>query len=190
MALTPEDIVNKRFQSSKLLREGYDQDEVDDFLDEVVVEMRALVAERDSLKARLEAAEQNAGAEAPVVPAPVPAAAATVAETAPSTQDILEETQSSNSMLVLARRLHEEHVREGIERRDALIAEAHENAARIISDAETTANEQITAYNIQIADLETKVTELRAFESEYRRHLRTYIEGQLKDLDKASSPAS
>ena len=122
MALTPEDIVNKRFQSSKLLREGYDQDEVDDFLDEVVVEMRALVAERDSLKARLEAAEQNAGAEAPVVPAPVPAAAATVAETAPSTQDILEETQSSNNMLVLARRLHDEHVREGIEKRDALIA--------------------------------------------------------------------
>ena len=73
---------------------------------------------------------------------------------------------------------------------DALIAEAHENAARIISDAETTANEQITAYNLQIADLETKVTELRAFETEYRRHLRTYIEGQLKDLDKSTTPAS
>ena len=93
-------------------------------------------------------------------------------------------------MLVLARRLHDEHVREGIEKRDALIAEAHENAARIISDAETTANEQITAYNLQIADLETKVTELRAFETEYRRHLRTYIEGQLKDLDKSTTPAS
>ena len=189
MALTPEDIVNKRFQSSKLLREGYDQDEVDDFLDEVVVEMRALVAERDSLKARLEAAEQNAGVEASAVPAPVPAATP-AAVAAPTTQDILEETQSSNSMLVLARRLHEEHVREGIEKRDALIAEAHENAARIISDAETTANEQITAYNLQIADLETKVTELRAFETEYRRHLRTYIEGQLKDLDKSTTPAS
>ena len=189
MALTPEDIVNKRFQSSKLLREGYDQDEVDDFLDEVVVEMRALVAERDSLKARLEVAEQNSGAESSAVPAPVPAATP-AAVAAPTTQDILEETQSSNSMLVLARRLHEEHVREGIEKRDALIAEAHENAARIISDAETTANEQITAYNLQIADLETKVTELRAFETEYRRHLRTYIEGQLKDLDKSTTPAS
>ena len=190
MALTPEDIVNKRFQSSKLLREGYDQDEVDDFLDGIVVEMRSLIADRDALKQRLEAAElRQDEAPAAVVAAPVPAAAP-VAAAAPTTQDILEETQSSNNMLVLARRLHEEHVREGIERRDALIAEAHENAARIISDAETTANEQITAYNIQIADLETKVTELRAFESEYRRHLRTYIEGQLKDLDKASSPAS
>ena len=41
MAITPEDIVNKRFQSTKF-REGYDQDEVDDFLDEVVLEMRRL----------------------------------------------------------------------------------------------------------------------------------------------------
>ena len=36
MALTPEDVVNKRFQHVKF-RDGYDQDEVDDFLDEVVV---------------------------------------------------------------------------------------------------------------------------------------------------------
>jgi DivIVA domain-containing protein len=41
MALTPEDVVNKRFQPTKF-REGYDQDEVDDFLDEVVVELRRL----------------------------------------------------------------------------------------------------------------------------------------------------
>ena len=183
MTLTPEDIVNKRFQSSKLLREGYDQDEVDDFLDEIVVAMRAIIAERDALKQRLESADAPAVDNA--VAAPVPAAPAA----APSTQDVLDETQSSNNMLVLARRLHDEHVREGIEKRDALIAEAHENATRIISDAENTANEQITAYNIQIADLETKVTELRAFETEYRRHLRSYIEGQLKDLDKSSSAA-
>ena len=42
MALTPEDVVNKRFQPTKF-REGYDQDEVDDFLDEVVVEPVASV---------------------------------------------------------------------------------------------------------------------------------------------------
>ena len=33
--LTTDDIVNKKFQPTKF-REGYDQDEVDDFLDEVV----------------------------------------------------------------------------------------------------------------------------------------------------------
>ena len=52
MAITPEDIVNKRFQSTKF-REGYDQDEVDDFLDEVVLEMRRLVRENEALVHKL-----------------------------------------------------------------------------------------------------------------------------------------
>ena len=56
MALTPEDVVNKRFQPTKF-REGYDQDEVDDFLDEVVVELRRLNQENEELKQRLVAAD-------------------------------------------------------------------------------------------------------------------------------------
>ena len=56
MALTAEDIVNKRFQSTKF-REGYDQDEVDDFLDEVVVEMRRVLAENEDLTQKLAASE-------------------------------------------------------------------------------------------------------------------------------------
>ncbi|MCQ9367013.1 DivIVA domain-containing protein [Brevibacterium sp. 50QC2O2] len=59
MALTPEDVVNKRFQHVKF-REGYDQDEVDDFLDEVVVELRRLYQENDSLRQKLSEAEAKA----------------------------------------------------------------------------------------------------------------------------------
>lgn len=58
MALTPEDVVNKRFQHVKF-RDGYDQDEVDDFLDEVVVEIRRLYQENDELRQKLSAAEQR-----------------------------------------------------------------------------------------------------------------------------------
>lgn len=46
--LTPEDVVNKRFQPTRF-REGYDQDEVDDFLDEVVSTMRTLIASNEQL---------------------------------------------------------------------------------------------------------------------------------------------
>src|SRR3954447_19724903 len=56
MALTPEDVVNKRFQPTKF-REGYDQDEVDDFLDEVVVELRRLNQENEELRQRLTGAD-------------------------------------------------------------------------------------------------------------------------------------
>lgn len=41
MALTSEDVINVRFSPTKF-RAGYSQDEVDDFLDKVVVELRRL----------------------------------------------------------------------------------------------------------------------------------------------------
>jgi cell division septum initiation protein DivIVA len=93
-------------------------------------------------------------------------------------------------MLQLARRLHEEHVREGVAKRDALIAEGHATATKIVADAEATANAQITKYEAQIAELEGKTNELRAFEAEYRLRLRTYIEGQLHDLEATTAPAA
>lgn len=60
MALTPEDVVNKRFQATKF-REGYDQDEVDDFLDEVVNELRRLNEENEDLRNKLGACERGVG---------------------------------------------------------------------------------------------------------------------------------
>jgi DivIVA domain-containing protein len=79
--LTADDVVLKKFQPTKF-REGYDQVEVDDFLDEVALAMRALAAENEELKSQLAAAEariaelQRAAREAPR-PAPEPEAAAT-----------------------------------------------------------------------------------------------------------------
>ncbi|MEZ0164091.1 DivIVA domain-containing protein [Kineococcus sp. LSe6-4] len=52
MPLTPEDVVEKRFNPTRV-REGYAQDEVDDFLDEVVAELRRLNAENAELRGQL-----------------------------------------------------------------------------------------------------------------------------------------
>lgn len=52
MALTPEDIVNKRFRPTKL-REGYNQDDVDNFLDEIVLTLRASNTELAALQAQV-----------------------------------------------------------------------------------------------------------------------------------------
>ena len=80
MALTPEDVVNKRFQPTKF-REGYDQDEVDDFLDEIVVELRRLNQENDELRAKVAELQGDGQAEA-AVPAPVGADGLDSSETA------------------------------------------------------------------------------------------------------------
>jgi DivIVA domain-containing protein len=194
MALTPEDVVNKRFQSTKF-REGYDQDEVDDFLDEVVVELRRLTQENEDLRARLAAggsAEPAAEAPAPAavkapeaVPAPQPAAPVAAAP-APAA-DTVDETTGTTNLLQLARRLHEEHVKEGAEKRDALIAEGHATAARVVAEAEAKQRAQISAMDAERSTLEKKIDELRTFEREYRQKLKSYIEGQLRDLNSASS---
>lgn len=87
MALTPEDVVNKRFQHVKF-REGYDQDEVDDFLDEIVVELRRLYTENDDLRQKLSAAEakvEELQSKKPSAPAPAEAPKAeNKAEAAPA----------------------------------------------------------------------------------------------------------
>lgn len=47
--LSPEDVINRRFGATKF-RGGYDQDEVDDFLDEIVVELRRLQQEEGEFR--------------------------------------------------------------------------------------------------------------------------------------------
>lgn len=187
MALTPEDVVNKRFQQTKF-REGYDQDEVDDFLDEIVVELRRLTQENEELQAKLDALEarQNGG------PAPAPAAvAATVlpAAVAPTPVKVSEDvdTTSSNNLLQLARRLHEEHVREGVQKRDELIAEGHETATRMVLEAETTQRAQLKKFEKEKSELMSSISELKSFESEYRQKLHAYISSELANLDAISA---
>ena len=190
MALTPEDVVNKQFQQTKF-REGYDQDEVDDFLDEVVVELRRLLQENQELQAKLDSAGSGT-TERPAEPvAAAPAAAAPVAA-APVVQPapVQDDSESSSSLLQLARRLHDEHVREGAEKRDSLIAEGHATAARVVAEAEAKQRAQMNVLNEERSKLEKKIDGLREFEREYRQKLRGYIESQLKDLDANGGPSS
>ena len=199
MALTPEDVVNKRFNPTKF-REGYDQDEVDDFLDEVVVELRRLNQENEELRQRLVAGEsrlaelQRAASQQQVAPQPVQQAPAPVAAPAPEPafapagfDPNAMDPGNTNNLLQLARRLHEEHVREGMEKRDALIAEGHAAAARVVSEAEQGARGQLGALQQEKSELERQVEELRQFERDYRTKLRGYIEGQLRDLETSNA---
>ncbi len=182
MALTPDDVVTKQFQHVRF-KEGFDPDEVDDFLDEIVVEWRKAIAENDELKAKLAAYESGAAparAAEPVAapaPAPAPIAEAPGAPTGAASAGIIE----------LAQRLHDEHVAEGRAQRDQLIADAKAQAAAIISDAETRGREEVQKLDRERSQLESRITELRNFERDYRAQLRSYIEGKLRDLETTAS---
>lgn len=240
MALTPEDVVNKRFQPTKF-REGYDQDEVDDFLDEIVVELRRLTQENEELRQRVsglgnpdaetgsvpapvaaapstEAAPAKAADEKPVV-APVdetdeaPAAAEAAAEeapaaaaepaaapssaaapvagnTAPSAAATGGSAESAAGVLAMAQRLHDEYVGAGVEQRDKIIAEAQLQATKLVSDAEDKSTKTLNSLEEQKSVLERKLDQLRGFERDYRARLKSYIEGQLHDLESQGSIAT
>jgi len=184
MALTPEDILNKQFQATKF-REGYDPDEVDDFLDEVVVEMRRLTDENTALRAELtstKAALAQAQSQPPAPAAPAPAVPTPSAASSVSVDDPID-AEGTTNLLQLARRLHEEHVREGIQKRDELIAEGHAQAARIVSEAEEEQKRRMAVFQQERTAIETKIEQLRGFEREYRQSLRGFIESQLATLD-------
>jgi len=198
MALTPEDVVNKRFQPTKF-REGYDQDEVDDFLDEVVVELRRLNQENEELRQRLmqadsrinqlqSAPQQQAAPQQAPAPQMAPPPQAAPAYAAAPGMDGLDQG-NTNNLLQLARTLHEQHVREGVEKRDALIAEGQAAAARVVQEAEAAQRSSINGLEQERLALEARIEELRNFERDYRVKLKGYIEGQLRELD-ANSVAS
>jgi hypothetical protein len=96
---------------------------------------------------------------------------------------------NTNNLLQLARTLHEQHVREGIEKRDALIAEGHAAAAMAVQQAEAQQRAQIGGLEQERQQLEFRIEELRNFERDYRAKLKGYIEGQLRDLESASVAA-
>ena len=182
MALTPDDVVTKQFQHVRF-KDGFDPDEVDDFLDEVVLEWRKALDENAELKAKLAAYESGEKAapvaEVPAAPAAVSAPAAEGGAPAAATAGIIE----------LAQRLHDEHVAEGKSQRDQLIADAKAQASKILSDAEQKSREETARLERERNVLESKIAELHDFERSYRTQLRGYIEGQLRDLDEKGGPA-
>jgi DivIVA domain-containing protein len=217
MALTPEDVVNKRFQATKF-REGYDQDEVDDFLDEVVNELRRLNEENDDLRNKLGTCERrvgelsraSVGRDGPpdleiITSPPMPAPAVPVQASVAPMVSMAEPARSGGSsaqleavgqgpeaaagMLALAQKLHDEYVRNGEQQRDRIVTEAREHAQRLVREAEEKQRQTLGSLEQERSTLERKIDELRAFEREYRSRLKSYLEGQLRDLEAKAAVA-
>ena len=160
MALTPDDLLTKRFEETRF-RDGYDQEEVDEFLDEIAAQWRELLAERDRLAAEVEQVKAGAPAEgaapaAAAAPAESEAEQAAVVDAGAAPKgDFSPSADSSASLLAMAQRLHDEHVLAGETRRDELIAEAESKRDELIAEAESKRDELITTAKSNAEKIDT-----------------------------------
>lgn len=182
--LTAEDVLNKKFQSVKF-REGYDQVEVDEFLDEVVATIYALQVENNELKEKLAAAEAQLeqGASAPErmggseqTPAPVLQQITDL----PVKKD--GGPEEASSMLALAQRLHDEYVNDGRTESEKIVSDAKVQSSRIIQDAEEKRDSVLADLDRKRDTLEAKINNLRSFEADYRKSLSEHLNKLLAEV--------
>jgi DivIVA domain-containing protein len=190
--LTAEDILNKKFSATKF-REGYDVEEVDDFLDEVVRTLTNVQEENEGLRQKVAAAERRIAelsrndAAAPARAQAAPVAAPVMPAGPAGPKGAGPEPESATGMLQLAQKLHDDYVRSGQEEGDRLITEAKTEGARIVRDAEETSHRTLSQLEQERSLLERKIDELRLFERDYRTRLKSFLQNLLGDLDARGS---
>lgn len=203
MPLTPQDVHSKVFGPTRF-RRGYDETEVDAFLDEVEAELTRLHQEIDSLRAQLagggggaatdgpaaDAAETSSmppvSADEPYAGTPNTAAAASAQAAAHSVdqgRDGGNLEQQVARTLVLAQRAADEAVRDAEQQAEQLRQSAQTEAERIRIEAAEQAERERQEIEQTRVQAEDEVEQLRAFEREYRTRLRAYLEHQLRELE-------
>ena len=177
MSLTPADIEAQVFREKF---KGYDQDEVDAFLDRVSDRLTELENERAEALKRLHEVEEGAA-------------------------EALEAERLLKRTLITAQRTADETVAEAVTQANTTIAEADQQAAQIIASAEARAVEivggaersaeqtlatvrqeiesQQAAAAQELQDVRRAVAELQRFRAEYRERVRAAVAEQLALLD-------
>lgn len=174
MAITPEDLITKSF---KIVTEesGYDRNEVDDFLDELVVELRALYSEREALERQVEQLSANAPDSPAAAVAPAQSSAASAAP------------QDAAALLAMAQKVHDDYVAQGEKAKAELIEEAERKADAMVSEAQQQREEVLSRLTDEKEELEIAVEALRGFESRYRSKLLQHLDAQVQELKNLKS---
>jgi len=176
MPLTPADVRNKQFSTTRL-RPGYDEEEVDAFLDEVEAELDRLIQENEELRAKLAEVLRGSGA--------IMDTAARVLSLAQQTADqaIADARREADETLGRARREADEVLTKARRQAEQITGDARARAESLERDAQERHRQAMGSLVQTREELERRVDDLRAFEREYRSRLKAYLEGQLRDLE-------
>jgi DivIVA domain-containing protein len=144
LPLTPADVHNVVFKKPPIGKRGYDEDEVDAFLDVVEAELARLIEENNELRASgsraparvEERPEPPVQAPAPAVVAPPPAPVAA----APREDD----SARASRMLALATETADRYVNEAKTQAEQMISSAKNTSDRLLTDARTKSEQMVT----------------------------------------------
>jgi cell division initiation protein len=166
MPITPQEIQDREFREAF---RGYNQDDVDTFLDEVAVEFGRLYQENQRMKVQLAALQQevarlaDAKDRAPAAAVVAPGQDDTHVEAARKAADVaLDEAKRRAS--------------EVVQRAEQRAREIDELTARRAKDVDSDASAALT-------DAQQRVGDLRRQEAELRRRIRTFLEQQLAAME-------
>jgi len=164
MAITPADIEKKTFSTA--LR-GYDLDEVDDFLDEMVVAVRELETELTQARARVAELERDPGAPAPVV------------ASGPDESAV-------GRALVAAQLAADRLIEEARVEAERKLEETHTEADRILEGARTEADTFVRDRDEKKAAIEAEMVQLNSLVAGVRTRLAmlaTSVADKLDEMD-------
>ncbi len=170
MPITPSDIEHKTFSTA--LR-GYDLDEVDDFLDEIVVALRDLHDELATARARVAELEQGAPQASPPV--------AAVAAAAPDEAAV-------GRILILAQEAADRVTSDAKVDAEKTLEEARAEAEKTLSEARAEADTYQAERDLRKTEAEAEMTELSGLVASVRTRLAvlaTTVADKLDEMDSA-----
>ncbi|MFC4076515.1 DivIVA domain-containing protein [Salinithrix halophila] len=188
MPLSPLDIHNKEFKRSF---RGYDVDEVNDFLDQIIKDFEFLIREKQQLEQQVEELQQeleqamdqpmtpmqNTAPQPPAPPQPPQPqpryqAPEPPAPVSPSPSSLSSMEQSIHKSIRVAQEVAEEVRLNAKKEAELIVQEAEKNADRIINEA----LQKARAIHSELLDLKQKATV-------YRARFRTLVQSHLDILD-------
>src|SRR5688500_16911025 len=140
MPLTPADVHNVVFKKPPIGKRGYDEDEVDAFLDVVEAELARLIEENNELRSAVSrgGARVEERTETPV-PAPSP-----ISEPPPPVQQPREDDSARASrMLSLATETADRYVNEAKTQAEQMLSGAKSNSDRLMTEARSKSEQMV-----------------------------------------------
>jgi DivIVA domain-containing protein len=158
MPLTPADVHNVAFKKPPIGKRGYDEDEVDAFLDLIEAELARLIEENNDLKQQVDEMARSGppmpGGQPLRQPPPMPQAPEPMVMAPPPPSARIDENSQVVKVLAMAQETAEKYVSDAKTEADRMIGDARATADRMIGEARAKADSMMGDARTQATSLE------------------------------------